>query len=410
MGQGRPADLSAMSFSEDFVQAAPRDEREEAQQSPANDSEDSARLMIPLDLLRKFRPAETPRKSNALRMKLSDGEMVALATHVWVQEDGEVYSNISGRMVCLAQQKVGVYKYVQISLDGDKRKFPVARLVMFAHHHERLVGRCAEAAAAGDTEHLHPDDFEAGHRDDDPDNNAASNIEPQTRDEQQAQSHARPERRSSAAARSRPVVVAAIRASASAEARAFPVGHEFRSIAEAGRQTGIPHGNISQSAIKGYFAGGVRFESGKRDQDPPGRVWYPSEESDKWCMTLGGLGFRVSNDGFIWIKYRKETRGTVDEGTIYRWIKIGGKKYPAHTVILRCFNGAPDENEEWVLQDVPKDANGKNLMCLHGGAPDDERRADGTERNHIADLRWGTAAENAADRELSRAAKRARVV
>ncbi len=82
---------------------------------------------------------------------------------------------------------------------------------------------------------------------------------------------------------------------------------------------------------------------------------------------------------------------------------------PAHIVILRCANGAFDENGEWVAQEVPKDANGKDLMCLHSGAPDDERRADGTERNFIADLRWGTAAENAADLAHSRATKRARM-
>jgi GTP-dependent phosphoenolpyruvate carboxykinase len=40
--------------------------------------------------------------------------------------------------------------------------------------------------------------LEAGHKDDDPNNNAASNIEPQTRAEQLAQSHARSERGSSA--------------------------------------------------------------------------------------------------------------------------------------------------------------------------------------------------------------------
>ncbi len=368
-------------------------------------------LKIPLDLLRNFRPAENPRQSNAVRMKLSEKEIVDLATHVWVQEDGEVYSDMSGKMFRLAQQKAGEYKVVRIRLRDKERQFRVGRLVMFAWHHERLMERCAEAAAAGDTEYNYPDDFEAGHKDDDPDNNVASNIEPQTRDEQQVQSHARLERRTSAAAQSRPVVVAEFRASASAQARTFPVGHEFPSAMEAARQTGIYQGSISRSAKKRTFADGVRFVAGVRDgdQDPAGRVWRPSIDSKKWCMALGGPGFRVSNDGWIWFKQGNiKIRGYVVTGTIYRKIEIGGKRYQAHTVLLRCFNGAFDEDGEWVAQEVPKDANGKAMMCLHGGAPDDERRADGTERNHVSDLRWGTAAENAADLALSRAAKRAR--
>lgn len=373
-------------------------------------------LRIPIHLLRAWRSVLNKRKSNSPRMgPLDHAAMVDLSTRVWIQEDGDVWSDLSGKMARIKPQQSGKYKIVLITLAGKQRSFRVGRLVMFAWHHKRLTQRCAEAAAAGDTEHLHPDDYECGHLNDDPSDNRAVNIEPQTSSEQMRQSFARPDRRSNAGALSNPVVVAEIRADASDRARAFPVGHQFESAMEAERQTGINNGGISRSTEKNWFAGGIRFEAGVRDGDhsgPSWRVWYPSIETGKWCMTLGGRGIRVSNDGWIWFKDGdRPTRGWVRTGTIYRTIRTGGKTRPVHSAILRVASGAFDEDGEWIAQAVPKDANGKDLMCLHGGpgrASDDERRADGTERNHLVDLRWGTATENAADLAHSRATKRAR--
>ncbi len=373
-------------------------------------------LKIPLSLLQAFRPVANPRNSKSSRMILGEGEKVLLSRCVWVQEDGEVYSNSSGLMVRLPQRKMGVYSSVRLSLaPGKRHSFLVARLVLFAWHSERLITRCREAAAAGDTEYLYPDDYEAGHIDDDPDNNFAHNIEPVTQIENLRQSHARPERRTSGLAQSRPVVVAEVLASASAQARAFPVGHVFSSSQEAARQTGISSANICTGAKKGRFRNGVRFESGvlESDRDPPGRLWFPSLESGKWCHTFGGLGIRTSSDGWIWTKTGSiKSRGWMPPGTIYHLTRVGGKNYRVHVLVLRCGNGAFDEHGEWVAQEVPKDEDGKNLMCLHGGpgrASDAERRADGYERNHLADLRWGTSQENAADAAHERAS-RARVV
>jgi hypothetical protein len=117
--------------------------------------------------------------------------------------------------------------------------------------------------------------------------------------------------------------------------------------------------------------------------------------------------------GWIWTKTGSiKSRGYIPPGTIYPLISVGGKLYRAHVLVLRCGNGAFDEHGEWVAQEVPKDEDGNNLMCLHGGpgrASDAERRADGYERNHLADLRWGTRQENAADAAHERA-NRARVV
>ncbi len=82
---------------------------------------------------------------------------------------------------------------------------------------------------------------------------------------------------------------------------------------------------------------------------------------------------------------------------------------------MRCCNGGFDKRgEEWVPQPVPTDAAGRDMLCLHGGpggASDAVRRVGGYERNHLEDLRWGTAEENAADKkhERNRANKRARI-
>ncbi len=370
-------------------------------------------LKIPLWLLQSFRPADKPRKSKASRGSLSDEEKVRLSERVWVQEDGEIYTNASGEMARLGRVKKGQYSCVDITLISGKRqrRFSVGRLVLFAWHGERLMQRCREAAAAGEDEYLYPDDYQAGHIDDHPDNNYASNIEPVTVGENIRQSFARPDRRSNAPARSRPVVIADVRSSASAQARAFPIGHVFPSSEEAARQTGIKR--IIQSIKKGCFAEGVRFEAGvlESDSDPPSRVWFPSVESGKWCRTLGGSGIRASNDGWVWTKRGSlKSRGHTIPGFIYHSIQIGGTSHQVHAVIMRVCNGVFDERGEWVAQAVPKDADGKNFLCLHGGpgrASDSERRVGGYERNHLCDLRWGTRKDNAADIIHERARKRA---
>ena len=373
-------------------------------------------LKIPLSLLQAWRLPANPRASKAIRTVLSDEEKVRLSQCVWVQEDGEIWTNVSGRMIHLKKQKKGRYWYVRISLVQDKRRaFSVSRLIMMSWHSKLLMERCSEAVAAGDLEHVHPDDWEAGHINDDPDDNRAVNIEPQTQNENMTQSYARPDRRSNGPARSRPVVIAEVQAQASAQARAFPVGHTFPSGSDAARQTGIHDASIRNSMTKGYFAGGVRFVNGvlESDTDPPGRAWYPSNESGKWCTSFGGHGIRVSNDGWVWNKMGSlKSPGFVMTGTIYLQIKAGYKTWFVHTLLLRVANGKFDENGEWLAQEVPKDDKGNDMVCLHGGpgrAPNAERRVNGVERNHFVDLRWGTKQDNAADAAHERARKRARV-
>ena len=372
-------------------------------------------LKIPLSLLQAWRLPDNPRASKAIRMVLSDEEKVRLSQCVWVQEDGEVWSNVSGKMVHLTKQKKGRYWYVEYTVQGKKRAFSVGRLIMMAWHSKLLMERCSEAVAAGDLEHAHPDDWEAGHINDDPDDNRAVNIEPQTQNENMTQSYARPDRRSNGPALSRPVVVAEVQARASTQARAFPVGHTFPSGRDAARQTGIHLGSIWDSTTKGHFAKGVRFVSGvlESDTDPPGRVWYPSNESGKWCTTLGGHGIRVSSDGWVWKKTGSlKSPGFATTGTIYRRTEVGYKTCFVHALILRVANGKFDEHGEWLAQEVPKDDKGNDMVCLHGGpgrAPNAERRVNGVERNHFVDLRWGTKQDNAADAAHERARKRARV-
>ncbi len=376
------------------------------------------RRQIPLALLQAFRDTvDNPRESKAVRMILDDEEKVLLSKRIWVQEDGEVYSDLSGSMVRLSQGKCGEYSCVNICLKGKQRSFMVNRLVLFAWHDEQLRKRCREAADAHDAEHLHPDDYEANHKNNDTNNNSAINIEPVTRDENQEQSYARSERLSSASALSRPVVVAEVHETASDQARAFQSGHEFLSIADAARQTGIHVGNIQRSVEKGTFVAGVRFKAGvlPGDQDPPDRVWYPSTESGKWCLAFGGSGFRTSNDGLIWFKKGNlKSRGSRGPGSMYHRVGVGHQRFQAHILILRCGNGGFDERDEWVPETVPTDAAGRDLLCLHGGpgrAPDDVRREDGYERNYLADLRWGTRMDNAADlqHEREHAKKRPRI-
>ena len=90
-------------------------------------------------------------------------------------------------------------------------------------------------------------------------------------------------------------------------------------------------------------------------------------------------------------------------GSRYRYTRrtnTTGDVELVHNLIMRCSNGAPDaETGEWVMQDVPKDANGNDMVVMHGGpglAPDAERRdADGYERNWLVDLRWATQEEYA---------------
>jgi hypothetical protein len=375
------------------------------------------RRNIPLALLQAFRTVDDPRESKAVRMVLDDEEKVVLSKRIWVQEDGEVYSDMSGSMVRLAQYKCGEYSYVGIYLKGKQRSFKVNRLVLFAWHYEQLMKRCRAAADAHDAEHLHPDDYEANHKNNDTNDNSAINIEPVTGRENKEQSYARSERLSSAPARSRPVVVAEVNETASDQARAFKIGDEFLSISDAARQTDINVGNIKRSVEKGTFAAGVRFEAGvlQGDQDPPDRVWYPSTESEKWCLAFGGSGIRTSNDGLIWSKKGSlKSRGSLEPGSMYHRIGVGRQRFQAHILILRCGHGGFDKRGEWVPETVPTDAAGRDLLCLHGGpgrAPDAVRREDGYERNYLADLRWGTRMDNAADLqyERERANKRPRI-
>lgn len=360
---------------------------------------------VRLELLRAFRgPGDPPRKSRALRMRLTDAEKQRLAERVWVRSDGAVFSSPrnGGALTELAQQtNRASYKYVPLWLSSRQCVFMVHRLVLWAFHADALLARAAAARAAGDLDHAAPDDFEAGHRDDDRANNRAENIVPLTTAENLRQSHARAGRRSNAHARSRPVVVADVGARAP-PGFPFAAGHGFASFNEAARRLSEATGcaftaaSICCSANRGGRYRGVLFEHGLRadDEDEEGEEWRPPPESGAWCGTLG-QAIRVSSRGRVWRRRGNlKVRGH-EPNRLYRTVTIARRCLYAHTVVWRVWNGGWDGAGEWGAAAIPE-----GLLVLHGGpgrAPNAVRRADGYERNWVEDLRLGTRAENAAD-------------
>lgn len=360
---------------------------------------------VRLELLRAFRgDGDPPRRSRALRMRLTDAEKQRLANCVWVRSDGAVFSGLRGAAaVELAQQtNRASYKYVSLWLSSRQCVFMVHRLVLWAFHADALLARAEAARAAGDLDHAAPDDFEAGHRDDDRANNRAENIVPLTSAENLRQSHARADRRSNAHARSRPVVVADL--GPRAPPLPFAAGHEFPSFNEAARQLSDATGravvftaaSICCSANRGGRYRDVLFKRGTRadDEDEAGEVWRPAPESGAWCRTLG-QAIRVSNRGRVWrLRGNIKLRGH-EPNRLYRTVTIDKRCLYAHTVVWRVWNGAWVRPGEWVAAGIPE-----GLLVLHGGpgrAPNAMRRVGGYERNWVEDLRLGTRAENAAD-------------
>jgi hypothetical protein len=366
---------------------------------------------VRLELLRAFRAErDPPRKIRTVRLCLSDADKQRLAERVWVRSDGAIFSRMrGGAPVELAQQtKHNGYKCIQLSLGSRRQfKFMVHRLVLWAFHGDALLARAAAARAAGDLDHAAPDDFEAGHLDDDRTNNDARNIAPLTRIENVRQSHARADRRSHARAQSRPVVLVDAGPRAPPDLP-FAAGHEFESYNEAARRLNeaLREGNFTPAGIwssvnRNTRHRGFLFANGRRadDEDEEDEAWRPAPESGSWCETLG-QAIRVSNRGRVWRRRGNIKSRGHEPGGLYRTLNINGRVMLAHTVVWRLWNGAWNARGEWVAADIAE-----GLWVLHGGAgraPNAVRRADGYERNWPVDLRLGTQAENAADMKHER--------
>jgi hypothetical protein len=276
------------------------------------------------------------------------------------------------------------------------RHLLVHRLVLWAFHGEQLMERVRvmRNQAANSLEAARysiADNWDAGHRDNNPKNNRADNIVPQTRAENNRQSLANPNRASSAPALSRPVHIISVPDGYDE----FPVGHVFASESEAARQTGFNRGGISQSVRTRGLCHGVGFEySGRADDaNEPGETWSGD-------VLFEGVTLRVSSHGRI--QHRGiRTHGTDRPGTAYRCIMIDRKLYFAHVVIWRCWHAVRDPaSGSLVAAAIPR-----GQFVLHGGpglASRDERRVGGYERNWPVDLRVGTAKDNASDRKRER--------
>ena len=363
----------------------------------------------------------------------TDVQRASLAEDVWFCRDVGVWVARPGQKPYqFSLWRTGVYLSITIQLGPDRkhRKSLLAhRLQLWAWHEEELMQRVhkmrdrahelQDRADAGIVlteaekkelleaeKYSVVDNWQAGHLDDDPTNNHADNIAPQTARENINQSHARPDRRSNASALSRPVVIASV---PSGYTLPFPVGHAFDSGAEAARQmtkaaaasgTKFDQGGIRRSARKGWPHHGVVFRFGARpdDADELGEVW-----NDRFF--LDGVPKPFSSTGRI--KHRGiKTRGYRVRGMPYRVIGIRGKVSLTHQLIWRLSNAAwnPKTNRMEAAE-IPA-----GQIVLHGGpgrASDAERRdADGYERNWPVDLRLGTHADNMNDREYERKRKR----
>lgn len=278
------------------------------------------------------------------------------------------------------------------------------RLALWAWHEARLMERVFEKRAQGDTKYSVVDNWCAV-RLDPRGQDDAKNLAPMTLEEStlhsRTQSRRRTMWRSNAPARSRPVVIAEITAKAKIDRALFPVGHVFPSAMQAARELDFHQGAISRSCKTGCFHQGVKFELGARDDDAdlPGELWTDT-------VILNCVEVRVSSHGRVWFGGIKR-RGCHYKDTYYRQVGIGGSIFLVHHVIWRCWNATErDAAGRLVAAEIPE-----GMLVLHGGpdrAPDNVRRADGTERNWPEDLRLGTYADNQADVKHERALKRRR--
>ena len=354
---------------------------------------------IQIDVLRAFRPLDKPRKSKLNRLKLTEPQKAELARDINLGEKRrEVFRTTkNGRVLQLTPHVVKGYSIVRIMLDGEYKCIGEHHLRLLAWHGELLMKLAREGMAKGDTEFCYPDDWFPDHIDRNPLNNDASNLRPVTHKQNMAHAHNNPARKSSAAKLSRGVVIVGHKDGKVAEELAlkFPVGTEFASSMDAGRKTGFSDRNIAKVAIKNmeiefsrYAVGGLVFEHMARenDVDPPGRVWTPL-----FCYSLGGIGIRVSNDGWLWFKRGNiKTQGYEVRGSRYR---VTGDT-PVHQVAWRIWNGSLVDGE-WIAAKIPD-----GLVICHGGpgrALAAERIIGGYERNFPADLRADTLKANRAD-------------
>ena len=375
-------------------------------------------------------PADARRISIELLREVqlfTDAERAFIAEFVWVCPNGDIWStrmDRAPRRHTLARSSGYLRVTIQLGPNkADSKRLLAHRLVLWAWHGEELMRRVREMrdrarelqgrADAGvvlteeeNKELLEAekysvvDNWQAGHLDNDPTNNRADNIAPQTARENMRQSHARPDRRPSGPAQSRPVVIANVSVDYKLP---FRVGHRFDSGQEAARQmteaaaglrlTGLTfhQGGINRSARGGSPHHGVVFIFGERpdDADEPGEIW-----SDP--AFLDGVSVRVSSTGRI-EHGGIRTRGCAMPGTRHRVIRIGGRLQYSHRVIWRISNAT--RNPETGRLEAAEIPDGQ--LVLHGGpgrASDAERRdADGYERNWPVDLRLGTHADNRDD-------------
>lgn len=357
---------------------------------------------IQIDVLRAFRPLEgKPRKSKLDRLKLTEPQKAELARDLHLGEKRrEVFRTTKdGRVIHLTPQVRKGYSIVQITLDGEYKCIREHQLRLLAWHGELLMKLAREGMAKGDTEFCHPDDWFPDHIDRNPLNNDASNLRPATHKQNIAHSFDNPARKPSASQQSRPVVIVGHKDGKVAEELAlkFPVGTEFASSMDAGRKTGLCSRNIVKVAKKNmevefsrYHVEGLVFElmARENDVDPPGRVWTPL-----FCYSLGGIGIRVSNDGWLWLERGNiKTQGTEVHGSRYR---VTGNT-PVHQVVWRVWNGSMVDGE-WTAAEIPD-----GLVICHGGpcrALAAERIIGGFERNWPADLRADTQKANHADKK-----------
>jgi hypothetical protein len=372
-------------------------EKHETMQTGVLNAMPAGARRISIDVLRAFRPlVGKPRKSKLKRLALTEPEKVELARDIYIGEKSrEVYRTTkTGRVLQLTPQIINGYSGARFRLCGKKKYIGEHQLRLLAWHGELLMKLAQEGVVKGDTEYCYPDDWFPDHIDRDPLNNDASNLRPVTANENLAHSLSNPARKTNAAALSRGVVIVGHRdGEVTGElSLKFPVGTEFTSTRDAARQTGLGCGNISRAAKHNnvtpgrYHTGGLVFEWCANEEPPPG----------PWCKSLGGGGFKVSSDGYIWFKIGNiKTKGTERPGSRYRTISIGRKRMYSHRVIWQYANGKLNADGEWIAADIPS-----GFVICHGGhgrALDAERIIGGYERNWPADLRADTRAANSAD-------------